>query len=215
MRESFTIQAHSFKDLEPAQQKKRMAEKVGKAWHQFQHVCGSDVDTAHVEFYSDAMNFDHMIVISSKKHVLGFALLSEEKIKYDGPTLSRLRKNKDTFDEDKTLNIKLLCSRTGSGIGTRIMRVCENVAKHYRCASLHLEAATTAYKFYKKMGFDTFRRAFQACNPDNHPDHDGDKFETAMLNMNEAVLQKKKESVEKAAEDRKNNNSKKGKGKKK
>ena len=163
VRESFTIQAHSFKDKEPAQRKTWMADKVGKTWHQFEHVCGKDVSPRNVNHYKNGEHFDYMIMISSKKYVLGFALLSEETILYDDPTLARILENKATFDTDKTLNIKLLCARKGSGIGTRIVRVCENLGIRLKCASLHLDAVPTAYGFYKSVGFVPFNETELAC----------------------------------------------------
>lgn len=197
MREIITIEVHSFRGMDKAQRKEKFAE-VKKAWDQFQDVCQAEVDPGHIADFATAiqgdgpeeLSCDYMVVLSSNKYVLGYALTAKETIEYDAPTLDRLTKAPHSykFDKDKTLNIKLLCARKRSGIGTQLVRVCENLAIHLRCASIHLTAVPTAYGFYKSIGLSPFKQANVACNPvldEEAEKTDANKFETAILSMAE------------------------------
>lgn len=61
-------------------------------------------------------------------------MVKMEAIVYDDLTLKRLREMPDKFDENTTLNVKLLCSRERSGMGSHIVRVCENLGIRLKCA---------------------------------------------------------------------------------
>lgn len=191
MRNNFTIKVHIFKGMNQAQRIQQFAQ-VKSAWDQFTEVCHQEIEPTHIAKFAKAMQgqghdelrCDYMIVISSKKYVLGYALAAEEKIRYDDPTLNILSQpaHSHAFDSDKTLHIKLLCARDGSGMGKQLIRVCENLAIHTRCASVHLEAVPTAYGFYKSIGLSPFRDVKVACSP-GYINSDAETFERAILAM--------------------------------
>lgn len=194
-REIITIDVHTFRGMDIPQRKQKFAE-LKKAWDQFQDVCQGEVDPGHIAKFATAiqgdepheLSCDHVVVISSNNYVLGYAMTAKETIEYDSPTQALLAQtpHRHKFDKDKTLNTKLLCARKRSGIGTQLVRVCENLAIHLRCASIHLTAVPTAYGFYKSMGLSPFKQTNVACNPvldEEAEKTDANKFETAILSM--------------------------------
>lgn len=181
MRANVHIKVHDFKGLTEDQ---RLAKfnHLKEAWNQFQDICQGEVDAAHILKFaaaikgrpeSEDMRTDYAVVISVSRYVLGYALVSEDAVEYVG-----VADNNST----KALGIKLLCARKASGVGTQLVRACENLARHLGCASIYLEAVPTAYGFYKKMGLDPFRQAKDACSP-GYTDADALRFEAAMRAM--------------------------------
>lgn len=191
MQTNVTIKVHAFKGMSQEQRTVKFAQ-VKPAWDQFTEVCQGEVDSSHIESFSEAvqgrggaeMSCDHVVIISCNKYVLGYALAAEETIVYDDPTRNLLAQppHSETFDTDKTFHIKLLCSRPNSGIGTQLVRVCENLAIRFRCASVRLEAVPTAHGFYKSVGLIPFQQASFACSPE-YTHNDAGKFEDAIVAM--------------------------------
>ncbi len=183
MRANVHIRVHDFKGLAEDQRLAKFSD-VKEAWSQFADICQGEVDAAHISKFaaaikgrpeSEDMHTDYVVVISVSRHVLGYALVSEDAVEHVGV-------DRNNYNHNKALGIKLLCARKASGIGTQLVRVCENLARHLKCASIHLEAVPTAYGFYKKMGLDPFRRAKDACSP-GYTDADAQKFEVAIRAM--------------------------------
>lgn len=171
-------------------QKTETINKVHGEWDQFNGICGKIISTAHIRSFRESIQGrghqvcpDIMIIISSYKYVLGFALANFEKVVYDSDTRKLLggARYSNKLNTDKTLNIKLLCSRASSGVGSQLVHACENVAIHNRCASVHLDAVTTAYGFYKRLGFEAFNTVKYACSTDVNML--ADLFESEIENM--------------------------------
>ena len=191
MRKTVTVEVHVFKGLNNQQRSEKFAE-VKTAWEQFKDVCQTKVASSHIDDIRTAtegeaphnLSCDYMIVISCGRYVLGFAMTAEETTEYDDATrtLLALDHNKRNFETNKTLHIKLLCARKSSGVGGQLLRVCENLAISKRCASVHLDAVTTAYGFYKNQGFAPFHRVTFACSP-GLENKDAEKFEEAIKAM--------------------------------
>lgn len=191
MQANVTIKVHTFKGMSQEQRVAKFAQ-VKPMWDQFTEVCQGEVDSSHIARFSAAvqgtgsaeLSCDHIVIISCKKYVLGYALVAEETIVYDDPTRNLLTQSpySGTFDTDKTFHIKLLCSRPNSGIGTQLVRVCENLAIQFRCASVRLEAVPTAHGFYKSVGLVPFLEAKFVCSPE-YIHNDARKFEDAIVAM--------------------------------
>ena len=191
MQANVTINVHTFKGMSQEQRTAKFAQ-VKHMWDQFTAVCQGEVDSSHIASFSEAvqrpdhaeLSCDYVVIISCKNYVLGYALAAEETIVYDEPTRNLLENPpySETFDTDKTFHIKLLCSRPNSGIGTQLVRVCENLAIRFRCASVRLEAVPTAHGFYKSVGLIPFQQTEFACSP-AYTHNDAEKFEDAIVAM--------------------------------
>lgn len=186
MRETITVKVFTFKDMDLESRTAAFAE-LQHTWNQFNEVCHGGVDAKYVAKFKQAIhgksteeyNFEYMVVILSKRHVLGFALALEERVEYDQATLAYL-KSKSAFKHDTTLNVKLLCAREDSGIGGHLINACEGLALHLKCPSVYVSSVPDAYGFYKHKGFAPFREAKYTCSPhlEGH-----DKFEAAVRDM--------------------------------
>lgn len=184
----FTVKMYTFKGLsrqERLQLFEANHQKLIKESKQFADVCQSLVQDSFVNHLITEVKAgngdDYIVVISSSNFVLGYAILRQETITYDSVTTNFLRQPPHNlkFDDDKTINIKLLCSRAGSGMGKQVLRVVENLAIRLRCASLHLDAVSTAYNFYKHVGFSPYVVAPSACST-TVLTTDEDRFSTAI-----------------------------------
>ena len=192
LRGKFNVKRYKFEGLSQHQRQQMFEnndKKLEGEWDQFVDVCHGLVEQSYIKEFQKAIKgngsskqmFDYLIVISSGKFVLSYAMVVRQTIEYDSQTKNLLRQSphNQKFDDNKTLNIKLLCSRDGSGMGKQVLLVCENLAIELRCASLHLDAVTTAYNFYKHVGFSPYSAKENACStPILHTDED--KFTAAI-----------------------------------
>lgn len=214
MREMITIELHTFSDMDRAQRTEKFKE-LKRAWGQFKDVCQGEVDDNHIANFATAiqgdgsseLSCDYVVVMYCNNYVLGYVMVAKVNIDYDAPTLDRLKQplHKHRFDKDKALNIKLLCSRKSSGIGTQLVHVCENLAIHLRCASMYLAAVPTAYGFYKSRGFAPFKNAKVACNPildEAAENKDANKFEDAIRAMAKKFQARTSARADKSTADR-------------
>ena len=218
MQESVTIKVYKFKGLSKNQRTEMFTKpEMDSLWKQLKDICRNMVGKTYIlgvlnnakSGATGMYTFDYAIILSTKKYVLAYAMVTVENIKYDDVTVKRLIQMPDKFDVNTTLNIKLLCSREGSGMGSHIVRVCENLGIRLKCASLHLDAVPTAYGFYKSVGFVPFNETKLACIKKYQPD-EVDKFTDAILKLQDKLKDKK----DKLKELRKNGKGKgKGKGK--
>ena len=192
VRATFTVDVHVFRGLSDTD---RLAKynKIKGQLDQFQDVCRGEVDAPHTKYYQRVISgdqeggehrVDYVVVVSSRKYMLGFALASEETVVYDGPTQSLLAElpHRNEFDSDKALRLHLICARARSGVGVQLVRISEIIAKRRRCPSIYLESVPNAYGFYKKMKLVPFRGVEIACSS-AYDDTDAEKFERAIHAM--------------------------------
>ncbi len=199
MRNNVVTKVYDFKAMDTQQRADLLDGRLRGIWCQFAGVCNEKVDSTHIADFEQAMRgvgghgddmrCDHVVVIFCRKFVLGFAMVAEETVEYDAITRKYLRskpKYRHLLNTNKTLKIKLLCAREGSGVGRQLVRVCENIAMYHGCASLCLDAVPTAYGFYKSVGFFPFRNAGEACSFDGY-DADATRFERAIRSITIAM----------------------------
>lgn len=121
---------------------------IESAWGQFSEVCHEEVEPSHMRNvrrqYKDKGTPNCAATTWSPflaKYMSSNAPWRQRK---SSRSLLAQPSYSDTFDTDKTFYTKLLCARKDSGIGRQLLRVCENLAKCFLCASAHLQAVPSA-----------------------------------------------------------------------
>lgn len=187
MWKQFDIKVHDFQHLTMPERRK-IFQPIKDEWATFKTLCSRGVSEGYLDRLSSALEFDHMVVISWGRYLLGFAMTLVKIVNYDDSVTNLLNqaRHRYRFDDTHALHIEILCSREGTGIGVQLIQACQNLAINLRCPTVSLDSVTTAYGFYNHLGYKGWSDVATTCSPQSG---DVDKFKKAIENISAKLRQ--------------------------
>ena len=166
LKNSVSVSEYIFKNKTIAA-KEDLIKKIETEWCQFEAVCDSLLTADEIRGFQNSMHY--VIVISLRKHVLGYAIATELSLN----------------DNTKSMLINSLCARS-LPIKKQLIDICDKGARKHNCRSLHLEALLSDESVYKQLGFKRSEVQF-ACDETHNNEADANKFKVEIEKLKQAM----------------------------